>query len=56
MNKWRLLKSRTVFARLPWIRVDQNSYQLPNGKIGEDFYQFIRPDYVLIIAIDNNKI
>lgn len=53
MKKWKLVKSENVF-KTPWLAIDKNSYQLPNGKTVDDFYNLIRPDYVEIIALDKN--
>lgn len=35
------------------MRIDKNCYQLPNGKVIDEFYRMIRTDYVMVIAIDN---
>jgi 8-oxo-dGTP pyrophosphatase MutT (NUDIX family) len=54
MKKWQLLKSIPIFTS-KWLNLLNNTYKLPNGSVGEDYYHIERPDYVLIIARNSNK-
>ena len=53
-KKWKLIKSRPVFESR-WMKIEKRTYKLPNGKIGGDYYHLKRPDYVLVIAVDNKE-
>ena len=54
MKKWKLLKSKTVIKN-PWTEIRKNVYKLPNGKMIDDFYYLIRPDFATIIAVDEKE-
>lgn len=54
LKKWKLLTSNNVFSTR-WLSVEKRAYELPNGEVADDYYLLKRADYVLIIAIDNNK-
>jgi ADP-ribose pyrophosphatase len=53
MNKWKLIKSQEIFNS-KWLSLLNNSYEV-NGEVRNDYYQINRPDYVLIIAIDQTN-
>lgn len=54
MEKWKLVTSNVIFES-PWLTLRKNSYDIGNGDIRDDYYHIDRPDYVLIIAEDNDK-
>jgi len=55
-KKWKLLNSKTVFES-KFLNVEDRTYELPDGKIGEHYYHVSRPNYVLILAIsDENQV
>jgi 8-oxo-dGTP pyrophosphatase MutT (NUDIX family) len=35
--------------------IEKRAYKLPNGKVVDDYYHLDRPDYVLIVATDENN-
>lgn len=49
MKKWKLINSKNVLSS-KWMSVEKRTYQLPDGKIIDDFYHLKRSDYVLIVA------
>ncbi len=51
-KKWKLVSSSPVFES-KWLSILSNSYELPNGEIGNDYLHLKRPDYVLILAVGN---
>ncbi|HQG58130.1 MAG TPA: NUDIX hydrolase [Candidatus Dojkabacteria bacterium] len=53
MNKWKLVNSKPVFES-KWLTLKNNSYDIGNGDIRQDYYHIDRPDYVLIIAEDKD--
>jgi len=54
MNKWELLNSEKAFES-KYITIKKNTYKLPDGTIGEDYFHMERPDYVLIIGINKTN-
>jgi 8-oxo-dGTP pyrophosphatase MutT (NUDIX family) len=54
MDKWKLVKSETLF-KSKWLTLKNNTYDIGDGKIRDDYYHIDRPDYVLIIAEDKDE-
>ncbi|MBN1168923.1 NUDIX hydrolase [Candidatus Woesebacteria bacterium] len=52
-KRWKLLKSKPIFET-KWMSLYSNDYELPNGKVAKDYFHLARPNYVLIIAIDDS--
>ncbi len=50
-KKWKLIKADPVFES-KWLTVENRTYELPDGKRGENYVHVLRPDYVLILAKD----
>jgi len=53
-KKWKLINSKPVFES-KYLQVEDRTYELPDGKIGEHYYHVSRPDYVLILAINDKE-
>ncbi len=51
MKKWKLLSSKYLFRR-PWLTARLDSYELPDGRINNEYYILEYPTWVNIIAID----
>jgi 8-oxo-dGTP pyrophosphatase MutT (NUDIX family) len=47
---WKVRKSEYIFQR-PWLNIRQDSVELPNGKVYDDFYVLHYPTWVNVIAI-----
>ena len=48
--KWTVLRTEHIIDR-PWLNVNKDIVQLPNGKIYDEFYIMHFPEFVNIIAI-----
>lgn len=56
MKSWRILES-TAILKSKWLSLYNHTYELPNGKIGKDYYHINKPNYTLIVAVnDKNEI
>ena len=53
-KRWKLLRSKPVIEN-KWLSIYSNDYKLPDGKVGKGYYHLSRPNYVLIIAVDESK-
>lgn len=53
MKKWLLKYSKPIFNS-KYISLKENTYELPDGSVCDDYYLIDRPDYVLILAEDND--
>lgn len=52
-KKWKLLRSKPVFES-KFLSILENDYELPDGSEGKGYYHLSRPDYVLIVAVDQD--
>ena len=50
MEKWKILHSRNVFDH-QWYTLRQDTVQLPDGRMIDDYFVSVRPDVVLILAL-----
>ena len=50
MKKWKILDSRNVFQHM-WYTLRQDTVQLPDGRIIDDYFVSVRRDVVLIFAL-----
>ena len=53
VGKWETVSSEYLFRR-PWLMVRKDAVRLPDGRINPEFYVLEYPDWVNIIAIDEN--
>lgn len=53
-SKWELVTSVPVFES-KWMTIEKRTYRLPTGEVKEDYYHLKRPDYVLVLAIDDKN-
>ncbi len=55
MKKWRLLKSDPVLSTR-WLTVFKNQYEITAGQVIDDYYIIRRDDFVLIVALKDDKL
>jgi 8-oxo-dGTP pyrophosphatase MutT (NUDIX family) len=51
MKKWKILNSQNVFQH-SWYTLRQDTVQLPDGRILDDYFVSVRRDVVLIFALN----
>jgi 8-oxo-dGTP pyrophosphatase MutT (NUDIX family) len=51
MDRWRVIQSRVVLDRLPWLRVHEQRLALPDGRVIEDWLLTEEPEVVLAFAV-----
>lgn len=49
MRKWTLINSKNILSS-KWMTIERRTYELPDGRVVDDFYHLKRSDYVLIVA------
>ena len=54
LKKWKTLKSQMVLNH-PWCQVRQDEIELPNGKVIDDYFVYIKPEIALILPITSNR-
>lgn len=50
IKKWKLLSSQDI-SPSPWFPLEKRTYEMPHGKIVDDFYVTPLPDVALIVPI-----
>jgi ADP-ribose pyrophosphatase len=46
---WRILDRRELLARPPWLSVQQEQVRLPSGRVVDDFYRVVLPEFALVV-------
>lgn len=54
LNKWKLISKKDV-SPSSWFPIERRTYQLPNGKIIEDFTVSPIPDVAMVVAITKDQ-
>ncbi|NET91110.1 MAG: NUDIX hydrolase [Kamptonema sp. SIO1D9] len=54
LRKWKILASRLVLDNI-WCRVRQDTIQLSNGKIIDDYFVNVRPDIAVVLPVTRNQ-
>ncbi len=49
--KWKILRSETAF-RHRWYELRRDVVELPDGTVADDYFVSVRPEVVLIVAVD----
>jgi ADP-ribose pyrophosphatase len=53
IKEWKTISSSVVFEASPWFKIIQDTVELPNNRIVDDYYRIEARDYVLIYARSN---
>jgi len=57
MRQWKTLKKKTILDFNKFLRIEQHTIELPDGKIIHDWPWIISPDYVLVLPVtDRNTV
>jgi ADP-ribose pyrophosphatase len=55
MRQWKTLKKTTILDFNKFLRVEQHTVELPDGKIIDDWSWIISPDYVLVLPVTDRN-
>lgn len=55
MKLWRTLSRQIVFDRAPWLKLEEHQIELPGGKIIDDWLWIDTPDFVIVVAVDQQN-
>lgn len=48
---WQTLSTRSVVDLPPWFSVVRDSVKLPSGRVVDDYYRIVAPDYAIVCAV-----
>lgn len=51
LSAWTVLDAETLFSAPPWLELACEKVRLPSGKIIDDFYRLVLPEFVSILTI-----
>lgn len=54
LEKWKLHDTKKVFDS-KWLSLENRTYELPNGSVKPDYLHLNRPDYVLVVVLDEQR-
>ncbi len=55
MKPWKTLSRTTILDHSKWLKVEDHTIQLPNGKIIDKWCWIISPDYVNVVVQDEDE-
>ncbi len=55
MRQWKTLKKETILDHSKFLKVEQHTIELPNGKVVDRWPWIISPDYALILPVTERK-
>ena len=55
MRQWKTIKKSTILDFNKFLRVEQHTIELPDGKIIDDWPWIVSPDYVLVLPVTKQK-
>lgn len=55
MRQWKTLKKKTILDFNKFLRIEQHTVELPDGKIIHDWPWIISPDYVLVLPVTDRN-
>jgi len=55
MDPWELLDASLLMSKSPWLRVYQETVRLPSGRILDDFYRVVLPDFAVAVTLTVDK-
>src|SRR5271156_4089363 len=51
LQPWKSLGRQVLLAVPPWFEVIREQVELPSGRIVDDFYRIVLPDFALIVPV-----
>ena len=51
LKKWKILQTRALLDKPPWLKVLADKVELPDGRVVDDYLRLETPNYVMIAAI-----
>jgi ADP-ribose pyrophosphatase len=51
VDSWKLLDSSLLISRVPWLSVYRESVRLPSGRVLDDFYRVVLPEFAMVVAL-----
>jgi ADP-ribose pyrophosphatase len=54
MQPWKTISRTTILDHGKFLRVENRSVQLPNGRVIKDWPWLVKPDYVNVLAVTEN--
>jgi len=55
MRQWKTLKKETILDHSKFLKVEQHTIELPDGKIIHDWPWVVSPNYVLVLPVTNRN-
>jgi len=55
MKTWKTLSHKTILDHIKWLKVEDHSIELPDGKILDKWCWIVSPDYVNVVVQDESE-
>jgi len=53
LDPWDVLQKSLVFSAQPWLNVYRDAVKLPGGRILDDFYQVVLPEFAVAVPVSD---
>lgn len=50
-RSWKVLHRQPLLSALPWLSVYREQIQLPSGRLIDDFYRVVLPDFAAVVPV-----
>src|ERR1051326_8226108 len=54
MKPWRVLNTTPLISIQPWFQISQEEVELPSGRIVNDFYRIVMPEFSLVVPVTSS--
>jgi ADP-ribose pyrophosphatase len=51
MKAWKLLETSQLTSAEPWFQIFREKVELPSGRVLDDFYRIVTPDFAMVVPI-----
>lgn len=51
LSPWKLLEKSLLLSALPWLEVYKETVEVPGGRILEDFYRVVLPEFAVVVPV-----
>jgi len=55
LEKWKILSRRKIYECAPFLRLEKQVVELPDGRLIDDYHWLQMPDYCVVCAFTNDK-
>lgn len=51
LGAWKTLQRDLMLSAMPWMNIYQEKVELPSGRVIDDFYRVVLPDFAIVVPV-----